>query len=74
MSETATIGFIGGGAWGTALAQVIAAGGCPVKLWAREDDVVTSINTAHENPVFLPGIMLSPAISATSDLMSLARG
>ena len=73
MSETAAIGVIGGGAWGTALAQVIAVGGCPVKLWAREDDVVTSINTAHENPVFLPGIMLSPAISATSDLMSLAQ-
>jgi len=37
------LGVIGGGAWGTALAQVAARGG-PVMLWAREDDVVAAIN------------------------------
>ena len=39
------IGVIGAGAWGTALAQVLARDGRPVRLWAREADVVTSINT-----------------------------
>ncbi len=66
------IGVLGGGAWGTALAQVAARGGEPVTLWARENDVVTSVNAAHENALFLPGVPLSPAIHATSDLAALS--
>ncbi len=57
-------GVIGGGAWGTALAQVLARADAPVRLWAREDDVVTSIITCHQNTAFLPGVALSPAITA----------
>jgi glycerol-3-phosphate dehydrogenase (NAD(P)+) len=71
-----TIGVIGGGAWGTALAQVMASGGegatgNDVILWAREDDVVTSINQSHENAAYLPGIPLNPAIRATGTLNDL---
>ncbi len=65
------IGVIGGGAWGTALAQVAAAGGEPVRLWAREGGVVTSINATHENRVFLSGIALAPAIRATGTISDL---
>lgn len=65
------IGVIGGGAWGTALAQVAARAG-PVTLWAREHDVVTAINRDHTNPLFLPDIALSPAINATASLGELA--
>ena len=67
------IGIIGGGAWGTALAQVAAREGEPVLLWAREPEVVESINAGHENRAFLAGIPLSPAIRATGDLRDLAR-
>ena len=67
------IGVIGGGAWGTALAQVAAANGEPVMLWAREYAVVTAINLAHENTVFLPGVALSPSISATEMLDELGN-
>lgn len=66
------IGVLGGGAWGTALAQVAARNDQPVTLWAREDDVVASINAAHENALFLPGIPLAPTIRATSDLAALS--
>lgn len=66
-----TIGVIGGGAWGTALAQV-AAESSDVLLWAREPDVVEAINRAHENISFLPGLALSPAIGATGDIGELA--
>lgn len=66
------IGIIGGGAWGTALAQVAAAGGDPVLLWAREHDVVASINREHQNRLFLPDIALSPAITATESLADLS--
>jgi len=66
------LGVIGGGAWGTALAQVAAAGGRDTLLWAMESDVVEAINAGHENPVYLPGQKLDPAIHATSDLSALA--
>jgi glycerol-3-phosphate dehydrogenase (NAD(P)+) len=71
MSGTA-IGVVGGGAWGTALAQVIASGGRPVRLWAREAEVVEAVNAVHENSVFLPGRPLAEAIVATGDLGTLA--
>ena len=65
------LAVIGGGAWGTALAQVVAAGGRETLLWAREPEVVDAVNSAHENPVFLPGQTLDPAIRATGDLGEL---
>ena len=65
------IGVIGGGAWGTALAQVGASGGRDVLLWARETEVVESVNAEHENRAFLPGQKLSSSIRATGDLADL---
>ena len=62
------IGVIGAGAWGTALAQVAAAGGEEVLLWAREPEVFASVNAAHENAVFLKGVPLGESIRATGDL------
>ncbi|QDP19520.1 NAD(P)H-dependent glycerol-3-phosphate dehydrogenase [Sphingomonas xanthus] len=66
------LAVIGGGAWGTALAQVAAAGDRETLLWALEDDVVTAINRIHENPVYLKGIKLNPAVRATADFSELA--
>jgi glycerol-3-phosphate dehydrogenase (NAD(P)+) len=66
------IGVIGGGAWGTALAAVAARGGQPVLLWAREPEVVESVNGSHENSQFLAGVPLSRSIRATGDLNELA--
>ncbi len=76
-SEThfTSIGVIGAGAWGTALAQVCARAGGParrVTLWAREPEIVESINTTHENKTFLPGIALEAAITATGDMSAMA--
>ena len=66
------VAIIGGGAWGTALAQVAATDGQPVLLWAREPEVVQSINSAHENLLFLRGLELNPAIRATGNLEEIA--
>ena len=66
------VGVIGGGAWGTALAQVCARAGREVILWAREPEVVESLNTRHENATFLPGVPLEPLIRATGNLAELA--
>jgi glycerol-3-phosphate dehydrogenase (NAD(P)+) len=65
------IGVIGGGAWGTALAQVVAAGGEDVRLWARESEVVASVNAAHANPLFLPDVALDRRVVATTDIGAL---
>ncbi len=65
-------GVIGGGAWGTALAQVCARAGLETTLWAREADVVRSVNLDHENTSFLAGVELDPSIRATGDLAELA--
>src|SRR3546814_5912479 len=50
MTSYKQFGVVGGGAWGTALAQLLAADGVPVRLWAREEDVVDAINREHRNP------------------------
>ncbi|HEU0045543.1 NAD(P)H-dependent glycerol-3-phosphate dehydrogenase [Sphingomonas sp.] len=65
------IGVVGGGAWGTAIAQVMASDGSPVRLWAREPEVVAGINERHENATFLPGIPLAPSVRAFADLAAL---
>ena len=67
------LGVIGGGAWGTALAQVAATGGREILMWALEREVVEAINERHENPVFLAGVPLAPSIRATEDIADLAR-
>lgn len=61
------LAVIGGGAWGAALALVAARAGASVTLWARDRAIVAAINEQHENPVYLPGIALDPAIAATSE-------
>jgi glycerol-3-phosphate dehydrogenase (NAD(P)+) len=66
------LGVIGGGAWGTALAQVGASGGRDVLLWAREPEVVEAVNADHENVVFLAGRKLDPNVRATSELGDLS--
>ena len=65
-------GVIGGGAWGTALAQVCARAGLTTTLWAREAEVVEDINARHENRLFLGGVHLEPFIRATGDFADLA--
>jgi len=65
------LGVVGGGAWGTALAQVASTGGRETLLWAMEPEVVEAVNVRHENPLFLPTIPLNQAIRATGDLAEL---
>ena len=72
MSEPARAGVIGAGAWGTAIAQMLASDGRSVLLWAREPEVVESINADHRNDVFLPSAKLAASIRATGDLAELA--
>ena len=77
-AQDGAVAVLGGGAWGTALAQMLAsdpdhAGGRDVLLWAREPDVVEDINTNHRNTSFLPDAVLSPSIRATGNLADAAQ-
>ena len=69
---TQTIGVIGAGAWGTALAQMLASDGREVVLWAFEPEVVEAIKTSRRNPQYLPSATLSDTIRATGDLADLS--
>ena len=66
------VGILGGGAWGTALAQSVLRAGRDVTLWALESETVSEINSHHTNRVYLPGAALDPAIKATSKVKDLA--
>lgn len=62
------IGVVGTGVFGTALALTASRAGCQVLCWAREDEVVNSINQKHINQTFLPDIPLPDAIKATANM------
>ncbi len=68
LEAIARIGIIGGGAWGTALANVAGSQGREVILWAREVEVVNAINGARRNPLYLPGVPIHEGVTATSDI------
>jgi glycerol-3-phosphate dehydrogenase (NAD(P)+) len=61
-----TAAIIGGGAFGTAMACAARRAGLEVRLWAREPEVVASINAGRGNPLFLADTPLEPGIAATS--------
>ena len=69
---TATV--MGAGAWGTAVAKVLADAGSDVRLWVRRPEVAEEINTAHTNVGYLPGVVLPSAIRATADAAEALDG
>ncbi|MFW6305970.1 MAG: NAD(P)H-dependent glycerol-3-phosphate dehydrogenase [Bacillota bacterium] len=62
------ISIIGGGSWGTAIAQVIAGNGHQVLIHVRDKIQKTSINKNNENHKYFPGFQLSKNIRATTSL------
>jgi glycerol-3-phosphate dehydrogenase (NAD(P)+) len=62
-----TAAVMGAGAWGTALAKVLADAGNDVRLWARRPEIADEVNGAHTNSGYLPDIVLPAAIRATAD-------
>ena len=68
-----SIGVLGGGAWGTALAQTLALSGREVLLWAMEPETVADINESRVNHAYLPRILLHENVTATSSLADVAQ-
>jgi glycerol-3-phosphate dehydrogenase (NAD(P)+) len=67
------VAVLGGGSWGTALANVLAQKGVGVVLWARREDVAREIVELGVNSRYLPGQALSPGLRASSDLGTALR-
>ncbi|HEX4574998.1 MAG TPA: NAD(P)H-dependent glycerol-3-phosphate dehydrogenase, partial [Gemmatimonadales bacterium] len=70
------VAVVGGGAWGTTLADLLARKGefAAVTLWAREPDVVAGVNRDHLNSAFLPGAALARTIRATGAVTETVDG
>jgi len=65
---------IGGGSFGTVVANILADNHIHTVQWMRNDDVARSINEQHSNPQYLPDVSLNPALTATTDLLDAIRG
>ena len=65
---------IGAGAWGTAIAKVVAEKGKDVVIWCLEEETRDSINSQRENSRYLPGVILPQNLTATCDIEEAAEG
>ena len=69
-----SIGVLGAGSWGTALARLLSQKGHRVSIWAREPEVVEEILEYRENRTFLPGVALPDGLEASSNLPEVVAG
>ena len=61
--EISKVAVIGGGSWGTALANLLAEKGLDIDLWVREEEVRRQISGERVNGLFLPGVKLSERLN-----------
>ena len=74
MTSTSKVAVLGAGAWGTALARVLADNGMFVEMWSRRAELAEQINEARENVRYLPGAMLPATLIATHDMAATLDG
>jgi glycerol-3-phosphate dehydrogenase (NAD(P)+) len=68
------VAVVGAGSWGTTLADLLAAKGDDVVLWAYETEVADEVNRRHRNDLFLAEAPLQTTITATTDVCTAVRG
>ncbi len=64
---------IGAGAWGTAMASLLASNGQPTTIWGRNRDYMSQMASSHSSPRYLPGVDLPVSLSASSDLAATVK-
>jgi glycerol-3-phosphate dehydrogenase (NAD(P)+) len=67
------VAVVGAGSWGTTLADLLARNGHAVRVWAREPEVIASINQRRENELFLPGAPLADRLEARASVADVVR-
>jgi len=65
---------MGAGSWGTTFAQVLCDAGTSTVLYSRRPELAKALRELHENPDYLPGIALTPALEATADAAAALAG
>lgn len=68
------IGVVGGGSWGTALANLLADKGFKIDFWVFEKEVKDQIRDLKENKIFLPGVTLSSNLFPSNDIEDVVAG
>ena len=68
------VAVVGGGSWGTALANLLAEKSIPVSLWVFEKDLCEQMQKTKENILYLPGVQLSPLLHPDNDLGTVLAG
>ncbi|MBR9885301.1 MAG: NAD(P)H-dependent glycerol-3-phosphate dehydrogenase [Oceanospirillales bacterium] len=74
MSSTAVVTVLGGGSFGTVIANMVAEKGHRVRLWVRDAQAAETINREHENKRYVPGYRLAPELVATADMQYAPEG
>lgn len=69
-----TAAVIGGGSFGTVIANILADNNVRTVQWLRNEDIAEAINQEHANPQYLPGVQLNPALTATTSLQEAVTG
>jgi len=69
MSDALTVAVLGGGSFGTAIANIIAANGNNTYLWMRDSERAARCQKARENPEYLPGYKLHDNLKITANLL-----
>ena len=62
------VAVIGGGSFGTVIANITARNGCDVGFWMRRDELAWDVNNRRENPQYLPGYEISSRVLASDDM------
>lgn len=69
-----TVSVLGGGSFGTVIANIVAQNGYQVNFWMRNRELVDQVNTTHENAQYLPGYALHTNVVATDDIEQAVSG
>lgn len=72
--STEAVAVVGGGGWGTALANLLAEKGLEVTLWVLEEDLCKEMQQTRENTLYLPGVQLSPLLEPSNSLETVLAG
>ena len=73
MSTIKKIAVLGGGSFGTVLANIAASNGYDVSLWVRDSDQALRINSEGANAIYHPELQLSSNIEASENLESVIK-
>jgi glycerol-3-phosphate dehydrogenase (NAD(P)+) len=66
-----SVGVVGAGSWGTALALLLDGNKLPVKVWGHEAETIAEIRAHSENRTYLPGVAVPASLGFTSELTDL---